>query len=107
MPALCTSALSTCADRSAACTPDRPPLRLPTGERTASTMTASAMTYISLCLEDLARLLTNPLDGSSRGCVTGGERGKEVAQFHDRRPRQGRFAPGSHPYRPWRRGDVS
>src|SRR3984885_851410 len=72
MPAFSTNPLSTCADSSAGCTPDRPPLRLPTGERTASTMTASAMTYISLCLEDLDRLLTNPLDGSSRGGVTGG-----------------------------------
>ena len=33
---------SVCAARSAGCTPDRPPLRLPTGVRTASTMNASA-----------------------------------------------------------------
>ena len=38
-PARC----STCADRSAGCTPDSPPLRLPTGVRTASTITASRM----------------------------------------------------------------
>src|SRR4051794_2826003 len=42
-PARPTRALSTCADRSAGCTPDSPPLRLPVGVRTASTITASRM----------------------------------------------------------------
>src|SRR4051794_7878946 len=46
-PARSTSALSTCADRSAVCTPDNPPLRLPTGVRTASTITASRMSLTS------------------------------------------------------------
>ena len=41
MPARSTSALSTSADRSAACMSDSPPLRLPTGVRTASTITVS------------------------------------------------------------------
>ena len=40
-PARSTSALSTIADRSAACMSDSPPLRLPTGVRTASTITVS------------------------------------------------------------------
>src|SRR5271170_4468643 len=40
-PVRCSSSLSTSADRSAACTLDSPPLRLPTGVRTASTMTVS------------------------------------------------------------------
>src|SRR5262249_59474108 len=42
-PARCTRALSTCAASSAGCTPDRPPFRLPTGDRTASTITASGI----------------------------------------------------------------
>src|SRR5215210_1265453 len=42
-PARSTRLLSTCADRSAGCTPESPPLRLPTGVRTASTITASRM----------------------------------------------------------------
>src|SRR4051794_504582 len=42
-PARSTSAFSTCADRFAGCPPDSPPLRLPTGVRTASTITASRM----------------------------------------------------------------
>src|SRR5215218_8672651 len=42
-PARSTRAVSTCADRSAGCTPDSPPLRLPTGVRTASTITASGI----------------------------------------------------------------
>src|SRR5215207_5063171 len=40
-PARSISALSTIADRSAACMSDSPPLRLPTGVRTASTITVS------------------------------------------------------------------
>src|SRR4051794_26668446 len=39
-PARSTSAVSTSADKSAACISDSPPLRLPTGVRTASTITA-------------------------------------------------------------------
>ena len=38
------SSLSTCAAMSTGCTPDRPPLRLPTGVRTAPTMYASDTT---------------------------------------------------------------
>ena len=45
MPARSARPLSTCADSSPGCTPDNPPLRLPTGDRTASTMTASAMNF--------------------------------------------------------------
>jgi len=41
IPVRSASALSTCADRSTGCTPDSPPLRLPTGVRTAATITAS------------------------------------------------------------------
>src|ERR1700760_4569254 len=41
IPARSASALSTIADRSAACISDSPPLRLPTGVRTASTITVS------------------------------------------------------------------
>src|ERR1700684_2718161 len=41
MPVRTTSSFSTSADKSAACMLDRPPLRLPTGVRTASTMTVS------------------------------------------------------------------
>src|SRR3954466_10016299 len=44
MPERSASEVSTCADRLTGCTPDRPPLRLPTGVRTASTITASRMT---------------------------------------------------------------
>src|SRR3954452_4293799 len=47
-PARSTSALSTCADRFVGCTPDNPPLRLPTGVRTASTITASRMSTPSV-----------------------------------------------------------
>src|SRR5215475_9609584 len=43
IPARSTNVLSTNADRSAACTVESPPFRLPTGVRTASTMTASRM----------------------------------------------------------------
>src|SRR4051794_37634366 len=42
-PARCTRLFSTCADRSAGWTPERPPFRFPTGVRTASTITASRM----------------------------------------------------------------
>src|SRR5215211_8082379 len=42
-PERSTRLVRTCADRSAGCTPDSPPLRLPTGVRTASTITASCM----------------------------------------------------------------
>src|SRR6202012_5401736 len=70
MPALCASALSTCADRSAACTPDRPPLRLPTGERTASTMTASAMAYLLLPLGS-ASIVEQPVSCAAAGVLTG------------------------------------
>src|SRR5918993_1403474 len=42
-PARSASALSTCADCSAGWTPESPPLRPPTGVRTASTITASRM----------------------------------------------------------------
>ena len=45
MPARSTSSLSTIADRSAACMSDSPPLRLPTGVRTASTMTVSRIYF--------------------------------------------------------------
>ena len=41
IPERSASALSTRADKSAGCTPDSPPLRLPTGVRTAATITAS------------------------------------------------------------------
>src|SRR5579883_392455 len=41
-----TRALSTCAPRSAGCALERPPLRLPTGVRTASMMNASAMVVL-------------------------------------------------------------
>src|ERR1700755_1720084 len=41
MPARSTSAVTTRGERSAACISDRPPLRLPTGVRTASAMTVS------------------------------------------------------------------
>jgi hypothetical protein len=41
MPERSASARSTCADRSTGCTPDRAPFRLPTGVRTAATITAS------------------------------------------------------------------
>src|ERR1700710_353311 len=43
MPVRSASAWSTMAERSTACTPDRPPPRLPTGVRTAAQMTASRM----------------------------------------------------------------
>src|SRR5689334_14199076 len=43
IPARSARPLSTWADSSAGCTPDRPPLRFPIGERTASTITASAI----------------------------------------------------------------
>src|ERR1700739_4558078 len=41
MPVRSTSSQRTTAERSAGCIPDSPPLRLPTGVRTASTITAS------------------------------------------------------------------
>src|SRR3954467_14844680 len=43
IPVRSTIASSTAAERSTGCTPDRPPLRLPTGVRTAAQMTASRM----------------------------------------------------------------
>src|SRR3954454_2368154 len=43
MPERSTRDSSTCAERSTACTPDSPPPRLPTGDRTAAQMTASRM----------------------------------------------------------------
>src|SRR6202044_494369 len=63
MPALVASPLSTCADSSAGCTPESPPLRLPTGERTASTMTASGMV--------MSPLTGSCLDCQPRGWATG------------------------------------
>src|SRR5206468_903999 len=66
MPARCTSSLSTTADRSAACMADRPPLRLPTGVRTASTMTVSRIF--------LLRSLDRPLTRERRLTLVG-ERG--------------------------------
>src|SRR4051794_39274727 len=47
-PVRSTIACSTRADRSAEWMPARPPLRLPTGVRTASTMTASRTAYLQL-----------------------------------------------------------
>ena len=41
IPLRSASAASTRADKSTGCTPDSPPLRLPTGVRTAATITAS------------------------------------------------------------------
>src|SRR5215204_4800865 len=59
-PARSTRLLSTCADRSAGCTPESPPLRLPTGVRTASTITASCM-----CCP-FRKVLTHPAYGLIR-----------------------------------------
>src|SRR5271157_5807273 len=47
MPARSNNSLSTTADRSAACMPDNPPLRLPTAVRTASTITVSRISGFS------------------------------------------------------------
>src|ERR1700733_7183321 len=58
MPVRVTSSLSTTADRPAACIVDNPPLRLPTGVRTASTMTVSRIF--------LLRSLDRPLPGERR-----------------------------------------
>ena len=44
-PVLAMSSVRTCAARSTGCTADRPPFRLPTGERTAPTMYASDTTF--------------------------------------------------------------
>src|SRR5947209_1293789 len=66
MPARSTSSLSTTADRSAACMADRAPLRLPTGVRTASTMTVSRIS--------LLRSLDRPLT-RERWVALVGERG--------------------------------
>src|ERR1700759_2818951 len=66
IPVRSTSSVSTMADRSAACMLDNPPLRLPTGVRTASTMTVSRI----FLLRSLDRPLTCerrvPLFGESR-----------------------------------------
>src|SRR3984957_61388 len=76
MPARCSSSLSTRADRSAACMADSPPLRLPTGVRTASTMTVSRICLLrSRYRPPTSKRRVSPLgEGGIRfACILGGE----------------------------------